>query len=288
MRFALVLLTVGAAVRLAATPAASEWPIRETDHESHALAGAGDGQKRVEIDNVSGSIDLAAHDGPGVSVSLTRTVKARTPEALEAARRDVVLDVKEEGPLVRLYVDGPFRDGVDRGWRRERHEPGYVVQYDFVVSVPRDAHVDLRTVNDGHIRVAGVRGGYLVHNVNGSIEMIDVAGEGDVETVNDDIDVIYAEYPKAGSSFSSVNGNLTVMFPRALTADLRLKTFNGAIYTDFDTSPIAARPPVAERSGHKFIYKTDRSIGLRVGAGGPELGFETLNGDIRILDRGTR
>ena len=106
--------------------------------------------------------------------------------------------------------------------------------------------------------------------------------------VYDDIAVMFAEYPRAGSSFSSVNGDLTVMFPRSLTADLRLKTFNGKIYTDFDASRMAARPPVAERQGGKFIYKIDRSIGLRVGAGGPELGFETLNGDIRIRDWGTR
>jgi hypothetical protein len=285
---ALIALSIGSlALALSARPTASDWPVREVDHDEHWLSLTTGGAMRVEIDNVFGSIDVIAHDAPGVGVSLTRTVKARTPEALEAARSEVVLDVKAEGPVARLYVDGPFRDCCHDTWRRRR-EPDYQVQYDFVISAPRTAHVDLRTVNDGHIRVAGVRGGFAIHNVNGPIEMIDVGGAGEVETVNDDIAVMFAEYPRAGSSFSSVNGDLTLMFPRSLTADLRLKTFNGKIYTDFDASRIAARPPVAERKSGKFIYKTDRSIGLRVGAGGPELGFETLNGDIRILDWGTR
>jgi hypothetical protein len=287
MRIALALSICVAVASGTLRPAASDWPIRETEHDERALTLAAGRGSRVEIDNVFGSIDVAVHDGPGVRLSVTRTDQARSAEALEAARRDVTLEVAEETSLVRLYVDGLFRDCCgDR--RRHRREPGYVVQYDFVVSVPREAHVDVRTVNDGHIRIAGVRGGYEVHNVNGSIAMVDVAGAGEVKTVNADIDVAYADYPRAPSSFTSVNGDLTVTFPRALSADLRLNTFNGTIYSDFDTNGLAARPPAAVRRGEKFIYKTDRSIGLRVGAGGPELGFETLNGDIRILDRGTR
>lgn len=285
---ALIAFSIGSlALAWSAPPTASNWPVREVEHDERWLSLATGGALRVEIDNVFGSIEVAAHEAPGVGVSLTRTVTARTAEALEAARREVVLDVKAEGGVARLYVDGPFRDCCD-DTRRRRRDPGYQVRYDFVISAPRSAHVDLRTVNDGHIRVAGIRGGYAIHNVNGPIDMVDIGGAGDVETVNDDIVVAFAEHPGAASSFSSVNGDLTVMLPRALTSDLRLETFNGKMYTDFDATRIAARPPMAERQGGKFVYKTDRSIGLRVGAGGPELGFETLNGDIRILDWGTR
>jgi len=61
--------------------------------------------------------------------------------------------------------------------------------------------------------------------------------------------------------------------------------FPEALLGDFDTSRLAGLAPVAERRDGKFIYRSDRGTGLRIGAGGPELLFETLNGDIRILQR---
>ena len=78
---------------------------------------------------------------------------------------------------------------------------------------------------------------------------------------------------------------MVVTFQPTLAADLRLKTFNGGMYTDFDTTTLPALTPVTERKAGKFVYKADRAAGVRVGSGGPELRFETLNGDIRILQR---
>ena len=58
---------------------------------------------------------------------------------------------------------------------------------------------------------------------------------------------------------------------------------NGAAYTDFETT--LALPKTAEaveRSNGKFVYRPDRAQNVRVGSGGPELSFDTLNGTIRI------
>jgi hypothetical protein len=65
-----------------------------------------------------------------------------------------------------------------------------------------------------------------------------------------------------------------------------VKTFNGHAYTDFDATPLPSLTPVSERREGKFIYRSDRSTGLRIGSGGPEFKFDTLNGSIRIINRG--
>jgi hypothetical protein len=39
-----------------------------------------------------------------------------------------------------------------------------------------------------------------------------------------------------------------------------------------------------ERHGEKFVFRADRYTGVRIGAGGPEIKVENLNGDIRILE----
>jgi len=83
--------------------------------------------------------------------------------------------------------------------------------------------------------------------------------------------------------FKSFNGKLDVTFQPSLSADLRLKTFNGHAYTDFDVTTLPVPGESGERKDGKFVYKTDRLTSMRVGAaGGPELRFETFNGDIHI------
>jgi hypothetical protein len=309
----------------------ASYTARDTERIQRSLAFSGTGARRLEVDNVWGSIQVAAYDGQTVEISITRTLRARTPELLETARKEVTLDVTEEPSLISLYVDGPFRDCDCDNWRsrsrfrsrsqtqtsaqaqtatpaptpaqaqtqsqastapppwrrRNRGDLGYVVEYDFVIKTPRAVSIGLSTVNDGDIRVEGTAGDFDVDNVNGGIDMVNVAGSGDAHTVNGPVTVLFQRNPASASSFKSVNGELIVYFDPSLQADLSLKTMNGKFYSDFDSTMLTATKPVAQRvDGQKFVYRFDRGTGLRVGRGGPEIRFETLNGDIRILHRG--
>jgi hypothetical protein len=60
---------------------------------------------------------------------------------------------------------------------------------------------------------------------------------------------------------------------------------NGAVYSDFEMTSLPAQPASAERRGTKFVFRSDRFTGGRVGSGGPEIKAENLNGDIRVLER---
>lgn len=309
-------VSVAAAAAARAADADERYPVRDTERLQRSLAFTGAGPYRLEIDNVWGSIQVAAHDGPAVELTLNKTLAATTSERLEAARREVTLDVLEEPGLISFYVDGPFRDrdcdcegrrpsrAPDAGGtggtggtsatagtanRRARYRwngPDYEVRYDFVLRVPRQIALALRTVNGGELRVEGTSGEFDVMNVNGGIEMFDIAGHGRVRTVNKDLRVVFRTNPTLPSSFSTVNGDVVVSFQPPLSATLRLKTFQGGLYTDFETTTaLPALTPVTDRRDGKFVYKADRSVGVRVGSGGPELRFETLNGDVRILQR---
>jgi hypothetical protein len=271
-----------------------KYPVKDSERIQRSLTFTGAGPHRLDIDNVFGSIQVAAHDGASVELTVTRTLEAATQERLEAARKEVTLDVKEEPSQISLYVDGPFRDcdcnRDDNGRRRRRdgsrwRDRQYEVRYDFVLKVPRRVGLTLSTVNRGDIKIEGTTGDFEVTNVNGGIEMLDIAGSGRVGTINKDVRIVFRTNPAGPSSFKTLNGDVVVSFQPPLAADLRMKTFNGGMYTDFDTTALPALTPVSERKGGKFVYKSDRSAGVRVGGGGPELRFETLNGDIRILQR---
>jgi hypothetical protein len=60
---------------------------------------------------------------------------------------------------------------------------------------------------------------------------------------------------------------------------------NGKVYSDFEMTMLPAHPVSSEQHGTKFVFRTDRYTGGRIGSGGPEVKAENLNGDIRVLER---
>jgi hypothetical protein len=243
------------------------------------------GVRELVIDNVSGFIEVTAGTGGSVEIEIEKTLSGDSADRLALAKKEISLTTTQEGGLVRLLVDGPFRcHCADNSINFRGHEV-YKFVYDFKVRVPRDVKLELRTVNKSHISVNGTAGDYTISNVNGPIEMTDVEGSGTVHTVNGGVKVLYARNPTGATSFKSVNGSLDISFRSGLNADVRMKTMNGGLYTDFDVSalPIAASP--GENRNGKFVWSSRRMTGVRIGGGGPELQFETLNGDVMVRNR---
>jgi len=261
-----------------------------TVHEQETIRkaftfGAAQAAKTLEVDNVFGSIEVVGTTSNEAKLEVAKTILAESKERLEAARKEVTLDVSQNGNDVRLYVNGPFRCKCCSNCTSSHGDEGYLVKMDFQLQVPSGTELKLKTVNQGHIKVQGVAGNYSVRNVNGGIEMLDVAGSGIVRTVNGAVKVTFRENPRANSEYASLNGDVELQFAKNLSADFRFKTLNGGIYTDYLLSALPQRAPVQERRDGKLVFRTDGYTGGRVGVGGPEIKVENLNGDIRVLER---
>ncbi len=263
---------------------------QETIRKTFDLGAAG-ASRRLEVDNVTGSIEVVGADSTQVQLVVHRTNRAKAQEKLEEAKKEVKLEITQEAGALKIYVDGPFRCRRDGRQSRDgcccvsfRGDEEYSVHMDFQLQVPRDIHVTLRTVNDGEIAVRDVRGRYSVHNVNGGIEMLRIAGSGEAQTVNGDVKVTFRENPRENSSFESVNGDIDLHFVSGLSADFRFKTFNGDVFSDFPVASLPARGMEQERKGGKTIFRADRFAGGRIGSGGIQVTVENLNGDIRIRE----
>ena len=241
--------------------------------------------RELEVDNVFGSVEVVGTSGDQVELVVNKTIYAETEAKAANARKEVTLDVKQEGDVLRFYVNGPFRCNCDGGCNNWGRDPGYTVKMDFQLRVPNRMRFKLKTVNDGNIKVQGVAGDFIVRNVNGSISLSDVAGSGAATTVNGAVTVTFRENPKEDSEFKSINGNVELHFAKELSADFRFKTFNGGVYTDFPMTGLPQKPSDVERKNGRFVYRSDRFTGGRVGSGGPEIKVENLNGDIRVLER---
>ena len=258
---------------------------KETIRKTFNLTAA---HKVLEVDNIFGSIDVVGGSSDQVQLVVNKTVFAESKDKMEAAKKEVTLDITDQPDFLKLYVNGPFRcncegghDGCG-GWHGDR---GYNVKMDFQLQVPRNIEVKLKTVNSGHVHVQDVTGNFSVHNVNGGIEMQNVAGSGQAKTVNGGVKVTFRENPREKSDFGTINGNVDLYFVRGVSGDFRFKTMNGAVYSDFEMTSLPAQPVSGERHGTKFVFRSDRYTGGRIGSGGPEIRAENLNGDIRVLER---
>jgi DUF4097 and DUF4098 domain-containing protein YvlB len=241
--------------------------------------------KTLDVDNISGSIQVIGDDQRTIRVEGERITHAEDQQAVDHAKRDVTLDVNEKDGIAQLYVNGPFRHDhseENHGFHVHWDDHDYEVEYDFTIHVPRDTELRLHSVN-GQITAQDTRGKFGVSGVNGSVTMNNIAGYGDLRTVNGKVTVSFRESPKQACDFKTVNGAIDASFPPNLAADLRFKTMNGGAFTDFETTLVLPKTADAvEQSNGKFVYRPDRAQNVRIGAGGPELSFETLNGTIRI------
>lgn len=277
------------ALALAAGMPAAEQQTPQTRTIERKFELADPSRAELEVDNVFGPIRVTGYDGRTIELKAVETVRGDSPDKIEQARREVRLDIKQDGNSVVLYVDGPFRcncgDGGGRNSVNFRRHPGYTVAYDFELRVPAATKLTLRTINEGGIHVENAVGDFDVENINGAIEMVEVSGSGRAYALNGGLKATFRANPKADSYFGSLNGPVDVFFQPGLSADLRFKTFNGGVYTDFPLTALPAGAVASERRNGKFVYRADKYTGARVGRGGPEIKFDGFNGDIRVHQR---
>jgi hypothetical protein len=276
----LMLMASGLGVVCLADRHSDLWSVREQETIEKTLTLSGP-PGRLLIENLDGFVHVTAISGSQVHVIAHKVIRADTDSDLQQAKEEVKLDMTEKPGSVSIYYDAPWRCEHGNCGHQERRF--YNVTYDIEVQAPRNVRPVVSTVNNGDVRVDGTSGDFDVSNVNGGISMTGVAGSGDVHTVNGPITVHLTKNPDRPSSFRSVNGEINVYFQSGLSADLRFKTMNGQVYSDFEVTPLATvtNAETDQRNG-KFVYRSNGRQGARVGRGGPEFNFDTLNGNIRV------
>ena len=263
----------------------SRYDVVDESSITRTLSFAAGGGRTLDVRNINGFIHVEATNDSSVQMTIRKEIRAATSNDLAEAQRDVRLEFREGAPRVeatvidrRGHVCGEQWNDNGERWERVQYE----VRFDFTIRVPRNTAIRLCTINGGDLIVNGTQGDFDVTNVNGPLEMNNVAGSGRAHTVNGGVKVTFTANPKAPSSFKTVNGNVDVSFLDGLSADFEMKTFNGGLYTDFEVQTLPGRVAAAtERRNGRFVYRANEFTRVRVGGGGPQMTFETLNGNVR-------
>jgi len=237
--------------------------------------------KDLQVNNIFGSIVVTGYDGKEVKLIANKTLKACTEGKIQKAEKEVKLDITEEGNVIDIYVDGPFRHQHNKrgSWR----DPGYEVHYDFDIKVPRKTNIHLKTATAGNIQVSNIEGEFQIEHADGKIVMRNIVGAGTAKTAAGDVEVEFAKNPDADCSFKTVAGDIHVVFLKNLSADFLLKARYGDAFSDFPVTILPVQSSaIEERKSGKYVYRSNASVGVRIGTGGPEIKMDTLTGDILI------
>lgn len=147
------------------------------------------------------------------------------------------------------------------------------------IQVPTRTNLNIRTVNGREIRVENVQGEIEVENTNGSVVLSNVAGAVIAHATNGRVVASLRELsPDKPMSFTSMNSNVDVTLPPATKANLRMRTDNGEIHTDFE---VEVRPSTTD-DGRRPGFRQSETVTRTINGGGPDLELRTLNGNIYI------
>lgn len=255
----------------------------------------------VVIANINGNVTVTGYEGDKVQVEVTRTIRGKTPERLEAGKA-ITLGVIDLADTIIFYTEGLCSKfgrkqnrnnnwGNLKGWGydwdgRDPDECSEKAAYklEFVVRVPRNVNLVVSTINQGQIKVEEVSGSIVANNVNGGITLTNLSREAVAHTVNGDVDVTYVKNPQQPCRFYSLNGDINAWFQKGLQAELSFESFNGDFFTDLEN--IQNKPVLVERKdskeGLKFKVKGNQ---FKIGSGGVQLDFETFNGNVYLKEK---
>ncbi len=120
------------------------------------------------------------------------------------------------------------------------------------LTVPRNTSVVVKNSFGGNATVKDITGDVEVHSLNGEVRLEQINGSALVETMNGEINASFAKVAEGRPlSFTSMNGEINVRIPADTKANVRLRTQNGAVYTDFDEKALVTR--TESTRGHRSM-----------------------------------
>jgi DUF4097 and DUF4098 domain-containing protein YvlB len=176
--------------------------------------------------------------------------------------------ITEEGNRVTVSADSPNRSIT------------------FEIDAPARTNLKLSTVNGGEILVENIEGELTINNTNGDITMNGVSGSVIAGSTNGDVRAtLTGVAAQKEMAFTSLNGTVDVTLPPATKANLRLRSDNGDVYSDFDVQLAPSTPVVQENrssSNGRYRISRNRSIVGAINGGGPQFELRTFNSNVYV------
>ncbi|UOQ70691.1 DUF4097 family beta strand repeat-containing protein [Hymenobacter cellulosilyticus] len=246
------------------------------------------GRSVLAVYNIDGPVSVQGTSGNQVVVEVTRLIRADNEADLEQGKKEAVPGFLQRNDSIVAYMAGPYDSRPRRNGRHFNHDDiKYSYTFEYVIKAPSPMRLNVSTINNGAVVVQDVSGPLQARNINGPVTLKNVQGPTDAGTINGNVEATYARSPAGSCRYSTINGDIKVTYPADVAADVRFKSMHGELYTDF---PNVENLPVQvvqnkESSTGGTRYKLSKGTAVRLGKGGNDFRFETLNGDVTIKRR---
>ncbi|MGD0963700.1 MAG: DUF4097 family beta strand repeat-containing protein [Candidatus Acidiferrales bacterium] len=205
------------------------------------------------LENVNGSVRVDGWNRDEVEVRAVKIAK-QDPIDLSAVK----IEVENAPGQLRVHTLYPKDRGAD-------------VAVEYHVYVPsRILLSNIVTVN-GSVVVHGVEGEGDLRSVNGDVEVLRSSGRFSAKTTNGNVRLELSELRDgAPMNVETVNGSVVLALPSKAHANLRVLNFNGEFSSELPVTSTTAST-------------TARAFRARLGAGGAEISVRTVNGAIHLV-----
>lgn len=265
---------------LAAALAFTSASLRANDEENTSTIKFSDPAKpgTLKVSLPWADIHVVGTDAKEVSVTTSMPEKGkahqRDSNGMRRLDEDVSYELTEKENVATLAVDASVMWGS--------HDA------EFFIKVPHDTRVVIRTQAGGDIVVEKVDGDVDINSMNGEVTLRDLTSSAIVNTMNGEIGCTFKQAPTKPISLSSMNGEISLTLPGDTKANLRLRTHNGSIMTDFDDHILKAKSEKTRSSSHGSGSGDSATEIAQIAVEGVRVGMEVASQIVREVDRSAR
>lgn len=208
--------------------------------------------------NTTGSLRIVGSDEAGMKIKTTK--KAWNAEQLNA----IAAKVSVQSQSASIETSFP----PQKTWRFS-HRSGSV---DYVITLPRTVKISRLDLENGDVRIEGMRGDVRADLVNGELDARNCFGDVQLSVANGSLNLYYEKWQQRPFTVEAriIGGNARIFLPRAASFHLLAETARGNVSNHF------ARP---EEQDSRKATRVNMSIGPEPR---PEINLHVTNGDIEI------
>ena len=238
-----------------------------------ALSSPGKPYKLV-VGLLTGSIKVTGHSGDNMIINVE----------VEEDRKSKKTDQKAAG-MKRIGASSGYEiNAVEKNNEVTISNNSVMRKIDLDIKVPVNGTLVLNTLNEGDIIVTNIKGELELNNVNGDIKISGISGSAVANTVNGDISAAFSSVTEGKPmAFSTFNGDVNLNFPAATKANLKMKTDQGEIFSDFEVAmDKSSSAPVKSNTGGTYKISKDAWVTGKINGGGAEVMVKSWSGDLFI------